>query len=149
MTGHCAAVQHDALLAADLNAAIANAGGGGTGVTKTDRSGTIALGGQAQALMPANASRKGWSFQNRSGGSMWFDDLRDTPRPRHPTAPRICRRGPITRANCAGALGQRRYGRSTSDVTGDMPLVAAKEWGDGCRPYPPCISRPAIVQRAQ
>ena len=61
----------DPLLAADLNAAIANAGGG-TGVTKTDRSGVISLGGAAQALMPANAARKGWSFQNKSGADMYL-----------------------------------------------------------------------------
>ena len=70
------------LFAEDLNAAIANAGsggggngGGGGGVTKTDRSGVIALGGQAQALMAANPLRRGWSFQNKSVGNMWFNDL--------------------------------------------------------------------------
>lgn len=66
----------DPLLAADLNAAIAGAGGGGgTGVTKTDRSGAISLGGVAQTLMAANASRRGWSFQNRSTANLYFNDL--------------------------------------------------------------------------
>ena len=72
----------DELLAADLNAAIANAGGGGngggTGVTKTDRSGAIALGGVAQTLMAANASRRGWSFQNKSVANLYFNDLGNT-----------------------------------------------------------------------
>jgi hypothetical protein len=45
------------------------------GVTKTDRSGVITLGGTAQVLMPANPSRNGWSFQNKSVGNMWFNDL--------------------------------------------------------------------------
>jgi hypothetical protein len=53
----------------------AGGGGGGSGVTKTDRSGVITLGGQAQTLMAANAARKGWSFQNKSVGNMWFNDL--------------------------------------------------------------------------
>jgi len=54
-------------------------GGGGdfsmAGVTKTDRSGVITLGGTAQSLMAANPSRKGWSFQNKSVANMWFNDL--------------------------------------------------------------------------
>ena len=45
------------------------------GVTKTDRSGVIVLGGQAQQLMAANSARKGWSFQNKSTADMWFNDL--------------------------------------------------------------------------
>lgn len=56
-----------------LDAAVPNAGGGG--VTKTDRSGVIALGGQAQQLMAANPLRRGWSFQNKSIANMWFDDV--------------------------------------------------------------------------
>ena len=48
---------------------------GETGVAKTDRSGVIALGGQAQTLMAANPLRRGWSFQNKSVGNMWFNDL--------------------------------------------------------------------------
>ena len=78
----------DELLAADLNAAIANAGSGGggngggsSGVTKTDRSGAIALGGQAQTLMAANTARKGWSFQNKSNSNLWFNDLGGTADP--------------------------------------------------------------------
>jgi hypothetical protein len=47
----------------------------GGGVTKTDRSGVIALGGQPQALMPANPSRVGWSFQNKSQSNMYYDDI--------------------------------------------------------------------------
>jgi hypothetical protein len=46
-----------------------------TGVTKTDRSGVITLGGQAQQLMAANSARKGWSFQNKSTADMYFNDL--------------------------------------------------------------------------
>lgn len=63
---------------------IAAGGGGGTGgggVTKTDRSGAIALGGQAQTLMAANATRKGWSFQNKSNANIWFNDLGGTADP--------------------------------------------------------------------
>jgi hypothetical protein len=53
-------------------------GGGGMasgGVTKTDRSGQIALGNSAQSLMAANTSRHGWSIQNKSSADMWFCDL--------------------------------------------------------------------------
>ena len=60
-----------------LDAAVGTA----TGVTKTDRSGVIALGGQAQQLMAANPSRKGWSFQNKSIANMWFDDVGGTANP--------------------------------------------------------------------
>jgi len=49
-----------------------------SGVTKTDRSGVIALGGQAQQLMAANSARKGWSFQNKSTADMYFNDLGNT-----------------------------------------------------------------------
>jgi len=45
------------------------------GVTKVDRSGTITLANAAQSLMPANASRHGWSLQNKSNANMWFNDL--------------------------------------------------------------------------
>ena len=115
----------DALLAADLNAAIANAGSGGGsgGVTKTDRSGTIALGGQAQALMPANASRKGWSFQNRSGGSMWFDDLGNAAAPASNSATYLPP-GAYYESEPGGAsiAAVSLYG----DVTGSQ--FVAKEW---------------------
>src|SRR5579862_7788024 len=57
----------DAALAAIITAT--------AGVTKTDRSGVITIGGQAQPLMAANPSRKGWSFQNKSTANMWFNDL--------------------------------------------------------------------------
>jgi len=49
--------------------------GGGGGVTKTDRSGVIFLGGQPQPLMAANPARRGWSLQNKSGVDMYFNDL--------------------------------------------------------------------------
>jgi hypothetical protein len=45
------------------------------GVTKTDRSGMIAVGGTAQTLMGPNVDRRGWSFQNRSAADMYFDDV--------------------------------------------------------------------------
>jgi hypothetical protein len=45
------------------------------GVTKVDRSGAIALGGQAQQLMAANPDRRGWSFQNKSNSNLWFNDV--------------------------------------------------------------------------
>jgi len=48
------------------------------GVTKTDRSGVVTLGGQAQTVMAANAARKGWSFQNKSTADMYFNDLGGT-----------------------------------------------------------------------
>lgn len=52
-----------------------------TGVTKIDRSGTITLANTAQTLMPANASRHGWSLQNKSTANMWFNDLGGTADP--------------------------------------------------------------------
>jgi hypothetical protein len=61
-----------------LDAAVPAAGSGSGGVTKTDRSGVIALGGQAQQLMAANSARKGWSFQNKSTADMYFNDLGGT-----------------------------------------------------------------------
>lgn len=54
---------------------------GSGGVTKIDRSGAIALAGQAQQLMAANSDRRGWSFQNRSGANLYFDDLGGTADP--------------------------------------------------------------------
>lgn len=41
-------------------------------VTPTKRSGTIASGGQAQVLMPANAGRLKWMIRNVSTGTLWF-----------------------------------------------------------------------------
>jgi hypothetical protein len=56
--------------------AVNQAGGMGmAGVTKTDHSGLIALGGQVQTLMAANPLRMGWSLQNKSTSDMYFDDL--------------------------------------------------------------------------
>lgn len=47
-----------------------------TAVTGTDRSGTIDAGGISQVLMPANASRLGWSIQNIDGSlpteEIWY-----------------------------------------------------------------------------
>ena len=44
-----------------------------TAATLTSRSGTIAVGGTAQTLMAANASRKGWFIQNVSTGDLWVN----------------------------------------------------------------------------
>ena len=49
--------------------------GGNVGVTKTDQSGIITLGGLSQLLMSANSARRGWSIQNKSVNNMWFNDL--------------------------------------------------------------------------
>jgi hypothetical protein len=46
--------------------------------TLTDRSGTITLGGTAQTLMIANASRKGWLVQNNSAGTLWINEIGGT-----------------------------------------------------------------------
>lgn len=40
----------------------------------TNRSGTITAGATAQQLMAANASRRGWWFQNNSSGDLWLDE---------------------------------------------------------------------------
>lgn len=45
------------------------------GITKNDRSGAITLANQAQVLMAANGTRRGWSLQNKSTANMWFNDL--------------------------------------------------------------------------
>ena len=55
-----------------------NGAGGAAQVTKTDRSGTITSGGNAQTLMAANASRNGWQLQNNSTGNLWFNELGGT-----------------------------------------------------------------------
>ena len=39
----------------------------------TSRSGTIAAGGTAQVLMPANATRRGFSIQNQSTAALYFN----------------------------------------------------------------------------
>ncbi len=41
----------------------------------TSRSGTIAAGGTAQALMAANTKRRGFAFQNSSAVDMWINFL--------------------------------------------------------------------------
>jgi hypothetical protein len=51
------------------------------GITKTDRSGAITLGNQAQVLMAANTARRGWSLQNKSTANLWFNDLGGTADP--------------------------------------------------------------------
>jgi hypothetical protein len=43
--------------------------------TPIDHSGTVTAGGTAQALMAANASRRGCFVQNNSPGDLWFNDL--------------------------------------------------------------------------
>ena len=55
--------------AADFNATVTPAA-----ATLTDRSGTVATGGQAQQLAAANPARKGWRLQNTSTGDLWFND---------------------------------------------------------------------------
>lgn len=47
----------------------------GTSATHADRSGTITAGGTAQALMAANASRRGWWLQNLSTGDLWVSGV--------------------------------------------------------------------------
>jgi hypothetical protein len=44
-------------------------------VTTTNRSGTIATGGQAQTLAAANTSRNGLWVQNLSTGDLWLSDV--------------------------------------------------------------------------
>lgn len=41
-------------------------------VTQADRSGTVATGGQAQVLAPANPQRRGCAIQNQSTGNLWI-----------------------------------------------------------------------------
>ena len=43
-------------------------------VTITDRSGTIAAGGIAQQLAPANGTRRGLRIMNISSGDLWIND---------------------------------------------------------------------------
>jgi hypothetical protein len=45
------------------------------GMTPTDGSGTITLGGTAQTLFAANPNRKGFSLDNVSSGDLWFSEL--------------------------------------------------------------------------
>ncbi len=47
----------------------------GRTVTYTDRSGTIAAGGTAQTLAPANAARGGFLVQNVSSGDLWITSM--------------------------------------------------------------------------
>ena len=43
-------------------------------VAPADRSGTVAVGGSAQQLAPANLTRRGWRLQNQSAGDLWVND---------------------------------------------------------------------------
>lgn len=43
-----------------------------------DWSGTIAAGTTAQSLMPANATRNGFSVQNSSSADLWINELGGT-----------------------------------------------------------------------
>jgi hypothetical protein len=47
----------------------------GSGVTYTNRSGTITAGATAQTLMAANADRRGLWIQNLSSGDLWISSL--------------------------------------------------------------------------
>lgn len=44
----------------------------------TNRSGTVAAGGSAQSLAPANATRRGWALQNLSTGDLWVNEFGTT-----------------------------------------------------------------------
>lgn len=44
----------------------------------TDRSGQITTGGTAQALAPANATRRGLTGQNISAGDLWINEIGGT-----------------------------------------------------------------------
>jgi hypothetical protein len=55
---------------------LAGEGVGGSGLPSgTDRSGTIAAGGVAQQLAPANAARKSLTVQNVSDGDLWINEI--------------------------------------------------------------------------
>lgn len=47
----------------------------GATATRTDKSGTITLGGTAQNAIASNAARKGFEIQNQSTGNLWFSTL--------------------------------------------------------------------------
>jgi len=63
------------LRAAAVNVAVTSIAGQ---IAKIDKSGSITSGGAAQALMAANANRKGWQLQNNSSGDIWFNEVGDT-----------------------------------------------------------------------
>lgn len=44
-------------------------------VSPTDRGGTIAAGGVAQTVMPANANRRAFAMQNTGPADLWFSWL--------------------------------------------------------------------------
>lgn len=46
-----------------------------SGVTTTDRSGTLTTGGTAQVLAPADAARRGGWIQNNSTGDLWVSEV--------------------------------------------------------------------------
>jgi hypothetical protein len=101
-------------------------GGGGMatgGVTKTDRSGRITLGNSAQSLMPANASRHGWSLQNRSTTDMYFNDVGGTADPTASNATYLPA-GAYYESELGGASVQAIsiYGATTNAI------FVAKEW---------------------
>lgn len=54
---------------------VSSTASGGNPVTYTNRSGTVTLGGTAQTLMAANASRQGFIVQNVSTGDLWISSL--------------------------------------------------------------------------
>lgn len=71
------------LLYMDQTGNLCTSGSGGSGgttdtvvkSTPTSRSGTVTAGGAAQVLMPANPSRRGFTFQNQSTGDLYINEL--------------------------------------------------------------------------
>lgn len=57
---------------------ISTAGSGAVLPSGTDRSGAITTGGTAQALAPANTSRKSLTGQNISAGDLWINEVGGT-----------------------------------------------------------------------
>ena len=103
----------------------------GTAVTATaiqtiyqpvTRSGTVTAGGTAQALMAANATRRGWSLQNLSSGDLWINELGGTAAAAQPAVQIAPGASVVNVTNGVSLLAISLFGATTGQA------FAAREW---------------------
>lgn len=88
-----------------------------------DRSGTIAVGGAARALLPANSNRRGCYVQNPGTTDLWLDDIGGTAVASQPSF----KLAAGTTYNCpAGAASRKAF--SIINSTTAAASYTAREW---------------------